>query len=240
MQKSPPHRSLLPIPGLALLVAACLWAETLASSPPATEIDGEIRYYREVTGARVKKVAWQLSQGDNFTLTYISPSERHVTTTGPAYDTRSWKVTVPDDRTAFVARRDGRTVVIQGMYKGEPLDRTLAIDEAPWYQATSLSLRGLAASDDAERLFWTIRLETLSAHKIKAIKKGIESVASDGSPMTLQRIRLTLTGLLAPFWKSDYWFTVPENIFFRFEGPSGPPGSPKTVVTLIAGQVGGY
>ena len=235
MKTLPIHRAMRRNLCMACLLVACLGAETLAFPPSVPSNNGEVHYYREVTGTCVKKVAWQLSKDERLTLTYTSPTEQHVTTTGSGYDTLCWKVTADADRTDFVARRDGRTVVIQGMFKGEPVNRTLHIDEAPWYQATSLSLRGLAASGDAQRVFWTIRLKTLTAHKVKAIKKGVEVLESEGSPKTLQRIRLTLTGLLAPFWKSDYWFTVPDDIFFRFEGPSGPPGSPKTVVTLIAG-----
>ena len=71
--------------------------------------------------------------------------------------------------------------------------------------------------------------------EIRAVKQGIESIATDGVKKTLLRIRLTLPGLLAPFWKSDCWFALPEGIFFRFKGPSGPPGSPMTIVTRAAG-----
>jgi hypothetical protein len=111
---------------------------------------------------------------------------------------------------------------------------------APWYQATSLSLRELVASIDAERVFWTIRIDTLTAHKIRAIKKGIESgLKRMGVKKMLLRIRLTLPGMLAPFWKSDYWFALPEGIFFRFKGPSGPPGSPTTIVTRVSSQAAG-
>jgi hypothetical protein len=48
------------------------------------------------------------------------------------------------------------------------------------------------------------------------------------------RIHLTLPGILAPFWKSDYWFALPEGVFFRFKGTSGPPGSPMIIVTRTA------
>ena len=109
-------------------------------------------------------------------------------------------------------------------------------DALPWYQATSLSLRDLVSSPERERRFWTIRLDTLTVHQLKATKKGVERSGTDDP---LLRIRLSLPGLLAPFWQSDYWFTLPEAVFFRFEGPSGPPGSPQTIVTRVSegGQV---
>jgi hypothetical protein len=88
---------------------------------------------------------------------------------------------------------------------------------------------------DSERVFWAIRMDTLTAHKIRAVKKGVESVEFDGRQKALLWIRLSLPGMLAPFWKSDYWFALPEGVFYRFQGPRGPPGSPKTTVTRTEG-----
>ena len=194
----------------------------------------EVYHYKEVTGDSVKEVAWRLGKGATYVLTYTSPAERHVTTTGHDYDTRRWQVTVENEHTHFSAERIDQSIIIRGIFKGEPVDKRIAIDEAPWYQATSLSLRGLIASGDSERVFWTIRIDTLTAHKIRAIKKGMEAVESDGLRKELLRIRLSLPGMLAPFWKSDYWFAMPERVFYRFKGPSGPPGSPTTLVTRTA------
>ena len=122
-----------------------------------------------------------------------------MTTTGHDYDTRRWQVTVENEHTHFSAERIDQSIIIRGIFKGEPVDKQLAIDERPWYQATSLSLRGLIASGDSERVFWTIRMDTLTAHKIRAVKKGVESVEFDGSQKALLRIRLSLPGMLAPF-----------------------------------------
>jgi hypothetical protein len=112
------------------------------------------------------------------------------------------------------------------------VNKTLEIDGTDWYQASSLSLRGLVASADREKEFWTIRSDTLTVHKLKAVKQGLETVEVNGAMKEAVRIELSLTGLLAPFWKSDYWFSVPEGIFLKFQGPGGPPGSPETTVTL--------
>jgi hypothetical protein len=196
----------------------------------AMDTTEEVYHYKEVTGDSVTEVAWRLRKGATYVLTYTSPAEQHVTTTGHDYDTRRWQLTVENGQTNFLAERTGQTILVRGTFKGTPIDKRLEVDESPWYQATSLSLRQLVTSGDSERVFWTIRMDTLTAHKIKAIKKGIEFIESGGSRKELLRIRLTLPGLLAPFWKSDYWFALPEGIFFRFKGPSGPPGSPMTIV----------
>jgi hypothetical protein len=73
---------------------------------------------------------------------------------------------------------------------------------------------------------------TIHAHL--HVTEGVELIESDGGLKEMLRIHLTLPGILAPFWKSDYWFALPEGVFFRFKGPSGPPGSPMIIVTRTA------
>ncbi|GAB6905956.1 conserved hypothetical protein [Desulfosarcina cetonica] len=199
----------------------------------------EVYHYREVTGKSVKTAEWRLRKAEGFTLTYTSPTQRHVTTTGPDYATRRWTVTADSGQTDFTAERIGRTIHLHGRFKGQAVDKDLAIDDAPWYQATSLSLRGFIASDDRTRVFWTIRYGTLSVHKIKAIKQGTEPVDPPDGRHARMHIRLTLTGLLAPFWKSDYWFSLPDGIFQTFRGPSGPPGAPMTTICRLGDQENG-
>ena len=224
---------------MVCLLVAILWSVAALAALPASPLSDEVYFYREETGDSVKEVTWRLRKGETYILTYTSPVERHVTTTGTDYDTRHWQVTAGNGKTRFSAERTGRSIVVRGMVEGETVDKQLAIDERPWYQATSLSLRELVASGDSERVFWTIRMDTLTAHKIRAVKKGVEAVDIDGSQKALLRIRLSLPGMLAPFWKSDYWFALPAGIFFRFEGPSGPPGSPTTIVTRVSSQATG-
>ena len=193
----------------------------------------ETYYYRNITGDTASKIKWELKKTDVFTLNYQTATSQDVIITGPDFDTRSWQVINKMEDTCLLAKRVGQTIVMKGRYRGNPIDKTLTVDPNPWYQSTSLSLRGFIASDDSERIFWTIRPGTLTAHKIKATKQEVLPTDTATGQRSLLRIRLSLTGILAPFWKSDYWFSVPEGVFQRFEGPSGPPGSPLTVVTRL-------
>jgi hypothetical protein len=207
-------------------------AET-AMALTSTPLQVEVHHYLETTGDNEKKVTWQLKKNDLFELTYISEDEQHTTTTGPHYDTRLWHVVADNGTTDFTAERMDRTIRLDGIFKGKPVDKKLSIDNLPWYQATSLSLRRLVKSKDRKESFWTIRFDTLTVHKIRAIKQEMVSIDSNSTRIEGVRIQLSLTGLLTPFWKSDYWFTLPKGVFFRFKGPSGPPGAPVITITQI-------
>jgi hypothetical protein len=192
----------------------------------------EVYRYRESNGDTIKNVQWRLTKGDRYTLICSSPDAEHITVTDGKYNTRRWQMDSADGETQLVAERVGQTIVMRGRFEGKAVDKVLPTDDCPWYQATSLSLREFVASADTERLFWTIHLKTMKAYKIRAIKKEVErSDVNDD----LLHIRLTLPGLLAPFWKSDYWFALPDGVFYRFQGVSGPPGSPTITVTRTAG-----
>ncbi|WP_419661130.1 hypothetical protein [Desulfosarcina variabilis] len=217
---------------LLWVLAVCLTIVSPIAGHVVYASQDEVYRYRENNGDTVKNVQWRLTKGDHYTLTCSSPEAEHITVTDGNYITRHWQMSSNDGETQLIAERTGRTIVIRGRFEGKAVDKVLAIDDCPWYQATSLSLREFVASADTERLFWTIHLKTLKAYKIRAIKKEVErSDVNDD----LLHIRLTLSGLLAPFWKSDYWFALPDGVFYRFQGPSGPPGSPRIIITRTAG-----
>lgn len=215
------------------LLFACLCGLTSAAYPLTAATLAEEHHYQEVTGEAITDSSWQLVKDDKFVLTCASPKGRHVTTTSLGFNTIRWALVNEHEKTNLIADRTGEIIMVRGTFKGKFIDKSLKIDKSPWYQATSLSLRGLVSSRDTERIFWTIRLSTMTAHKVRAIKKNIETIDIDGSHQELLRIRMTLTGILAPFWKSDFWFSMPGGVLIRFEGPSGPPGSPNTIITRI-------
>ncbi len=193
------------------MVSACCGMLNARAAPAESSQLHEKYTYIEQTGAADKEITWILEKEDTFILTYLSPLERHVTTTGLDYDTCRWHVTGKTDHPIHCCA-SGKTITISGQFRGDSVNKTLEIDDTDWYQASSLSLRGLVASADREKEFWTIRSDTLTVHKIKAVKQGLETIEVSGTMKEAVRIELSLTGLLSHFWKSDYWFSVPEGI----------------------------
>ena len=104
-----------------VLLAVFVFVPAAAAAPTTTMIEEEIHHYREVTGTSSKEVSWHLTRGDTLVLTYTSPTERHITTTGHGYRTIRWQAIDTAGGTDFVAERGGDTISIEGRFKDEPI-----------------------------------------------------------------------------------------------------------------------
>jgi hypothetical protein len=126
-------------------------------------------------------------------------------------------------------------LLLNGQFKGKPVERVIEIDSAPWYQALSLSLRALRDAEKQSLEFWTLRPDNLEVHKLRAIRKGVEMLEVEGGQVAALRMEVSLAGLKAMFWHCSYWLRESDGVFLRYRGPSGPPGCPETEVRLVGG-----
>ena len=136
----------------------------------ANGADQEHYQYRNRTGDTCFQMDWSLKQDQGFRLTSRTDQDTTLTITDTRYATIRWEYNHPSDRTAIVAERKGDCIHIDGRLRGDKLHRVLSIDTAPWYQATSLSLRPFIFSSQEQIKFWTLRPGKLTAHKLTASK----------------------------------------------------------------------
>lgn len=203
-----------------------------AASLHADHSNSTIRHYMENDGQTTRQITWDLKHGDGFTLTYITDEETHITCTTESLSTISWTMNA-GARGNVKAERQDDTITIRGELDGRNIDKRIHVDNAPWYQATSLSLKEFILSDKRETFFWTLRPDTLKAYKLKAVKKGCELLAVGRKPVDIEavKVKLSLTGMLAPFWSSYYWFSMESGMFLRFQGQADASGKTQVSVT---------
>lgn len=192
---------------------------------------GEERHYLERTGDKAKSFAWILEQGRETKLTARSPGETHLTFLDRDLATRRWELTAPAERTAVTARRVGNRLILEGSLRGKSVAGEYPIDKLPWYQALSLSLGGMVKRGASGSEFWMLRPDTLEPVRMQARRLGKERISVVRGEGAAIRVKVTPAGLASLFWQGRYWFS-PEGVFLRYEGASGPPGSPKTIVIL--------
>jgi len=223
-------------PTVVKLFCICsLWALLVFSAVAATRSvppDSEAHHYIERIGDTVRHINWCAvrSPGNTTRLFYRGKGEVHVTEADETLATRQWRLDMTENDTAVSATRDGETLLIQGSFRGSPIDKRLPIDDAPWFQASSLSLRRFVLSADTHIDYWAVREDTMTVHKLSAKKVTVEEIEIAGQKWQAQVIELRLNGPLSIFWSSRYWFRLEDGVFLKFSGPSGPPGDP--IITI--------
>jgi hypothetical protein len=210
---------------VAALVAVCALAYC-----PVHASAVESYHYEESIGGSKKEIQWCVDKSAPIRLLYQTNEVMNITETDESSATIQWEMERLDEYTSLHVFRRPHAIIIEGRWKGHKITRELPVDEAPWYQATSWSLRSFVLSSQKEIRFWTVRADTLSAYKIKAVKKRRMTLNLNGTEEEAVEVELRLEGLMALFWKSSYWFRQSDGVFLRFKGPSGPPGAPEMVV----------
>ncbi len=199
----------------------------------------EIYRYQQRTGSQVDYFDWQLTRGSSLQLKTRQPLELTETRFNSDLSTLSWKIQNVDSETDLAVYREGNTLVMQGAFAGQIINKEVQIDAAPWYQALSVSLRQFTSHDTETIHFWSIRSDTLDVHRLQVTrqKNTVIDIGNDSVP-TIQ-LKIQPTGWRAPFWSANYWLRENDGVFVRYQGSSGPPGAPETSIIITdSGSIG--
>lgn len=146
--------------------------------------------------------------------------------------TRHWNLTNPADDTSVEAHREGNQIILSGRFRGAPLEKQKDIDDAPWFQSLSTSLRGFLSSCQTSTVFWTIRPDKLTVHKVRATQKGMETLNLGEQKFETIKVEIRLAGIASLFGRAHYWFRANDLLLLQYRGPGGLPGIPATTITL--------
>ena len=188
--------------------------------------------YRQQTEDKIEYFDWLLEKPGDFHLSAVSDSETHRTVLDDHLNTESWTLDNPEQQTSVKARREADRIILTGRWHEELIDKQLRIDDAPWYQAMSLSLRAFLASPQDSLEFWTLRPDKLQPLKLRVTRRGLETVRIEGQSVEAQRLEVRLTGLGSLLGHSLYWFRPSDGLFLQYQGPNGMPGLATTTITL--------
>lgn len=177
-------------------------------------------------------VDWKLEKGTEYSLTFRTVEELSITIMKPDGETVRWEYQHYEDRTNIIAERQDNCIHVRGTLKGKSIKRDEAVDDAPWYQALSFSLRPFVMSGCQKLMFWTLRPEKMTAHRLIAEKKGTGKITAMNETIPAQEIKITLPGALSSFWSGAYWLDSRNGRFIKYKGATGPPGSPVLTIDI--------
>ncbi|WPP52216.1 hypothetical protein [Catalinimonas niigatensis] len=191
--------------------------------------------YTEVTGQdeTLQKIHIKPhAQGKELIFTDPETYSRHVFQ--PEGFTQSWKYKDEKNKHDFEAVREGNQIHIQGIFNGEPVQKTVDIDEKQWLNKLDHGLSQWAKSQENELVFWTLKLSSdLDPIKFRAKKLGTESISLPEGEYEAVKVKLTLDGfLLSQLWSAYCWYEVDSGLFLKYEGANGGPGTPTTTIEL--------
>lgn len=204
-----------------------LWLLVLCGATLPQTQTAEVHRYLETQGDRVTTVHWILEREPDMRLFWVSEGATSITSSDASLRTVQWEKRHPSKGTHVLIRRKENRLQIEGSWEGEAVSTDRGIDDAPWYQATSLALRKLVLSPATEDTFWTLRPNTLKVYKMTAEKIDEETISVNGESIPTEKIRLSVNGVPRLIYESHYWFRKADGVFVRFEGPGGPPGHPR-------------
>lgn len=223
----------------ALLTLATAAGPVLADDTfavPETAPAHTARYIEVTAGESIELVAreWRVDGGLLLEST-SSAGDRHLVRVDEALHTRAWRFEAASPRVEIeTVARDG-TIVVEGRLDGRAVSERVALGDARWIQSIERSLRDFVlAADHGERMrFEVVQPDTLGTRTLQArvLETGTRSVA--GTPTDVRHVRISLPGIGALIWRSDYWFRLPDGLFVESRVTRGPPGTPETVVTLV-------
>lgn len=174
---------------------------------------------------------WELEQGDTVTIRSKQNDEMFVTTCSKAGETLMMEASSRKEN--IRAWRTEDTLHINGTIDGKEINKSFTIDNAPWYQPLTYSLKEFLSSERNQVEFWMLHPETYYPFKLKADKQEILKVTLHDREIEVRHVEVRIAGVLSLLWHGDYWYRTHDNVLVEYRGLNGPPGSSKTVVQLM-------
>jgi hypothetical protein len=186
--------------------------------------------YRETTGStsEIRDLEVQKTQNGYVIKTGFSSFE-----TDSSRAVLRWTMDNPSEGISFTAYLSGKKIMLNGTFKHKSVKKEYDTGGKPWFMLQYFSLSELAGSGNSRMEFYAINPLSLEGSILEAVRVGAESVMVDGTKLWGLKIRVSLTGLLAPFWSANFWFNQDYHpVCLRFEMNKGP-GTPTTISELI-------
>jgi hypothetical protein len=144
-----------------------------------------------------------------------------------------WEFRQESDGDSFKAMRLGNKIRLVGTFHHNRVQKEYTVDSRPWFQYPEYSLRDFVISTEKRREFWIISPDDLSIFEFEACKIGTESVAIAGHTIKTVCVRIKPTGFYGNFWHADYWFSLQDGAYIRYQAVHGGPGTPPTIKLLV-------
>lgn len=138
------------------------------------------------------------------------------------FDTVEWTTKRGDGETSYTGKKTGRTIVLKGTLDGEPLDKTIELeDDRPFYFSPKFNLQKLIVSGETETEFWTLRKDKLTPYKMEAKRDGTKTMKIMGEEVETVEVDYNPTGKFARYYRRTYYYRASDGLFVYRKSPTG-------------------
>ncbi len=202
-------------------------------STSSVNISPGIYKYQESVGDKIIPFYWKVEEKDTLiTVSVFEENKSFINVCSADGATLQWQLKV-SGKHDIVANRIGNFLKVSGTRNGKVYNKSVEIDERPWFQPLSFSIRSFLASDLKTMSFWIIRVDTIEPIAMKVVKKRDDKILFNNTVISAQKVEVRVEGFYSPFWHGTYWYRKSDKLFLKYKSVHGPPGTKETVVKLI-------
>lgn len=137
------------------------------------------------------------------------------------FGTLRFRVVNIDEKTDYTGERKERSIFIRGRFKGKQIERTMAIDERPFYYNPKIGLAAFVRSGEAQGTFWGFQNKELKVYPMKAVNKGIDTISVNGEDVEAIKVHWAVDDLRSAFFKRTYWFRGSDGLYLKQKTSGG-------------------
>ncbi|MBP9854976.1 MAG: hypothetical protein KBD53_08925 [Candidatus Omnitrophica bacterium] len=131
------------------------------------------------------------------------------------WSTVQWEVVDSKESLKYSAVREGNKLRLKGISRNKNFEKEFVIDDDPFYYNPKVGLRFLVGSDKESMTFWGMRHDNLDIYKMKAVKKGKETIQVNGQAVEAIRIDWSALQGLTKYFSRTYWFRSSDGNFVK-------------------------
>ncbi len=143
-----------------------------------------------------------------------------------------WEYADSGVNTKFKAERKAGAIIIRGISKGQPVNKSLEAGDRVWLQNSEFGLLDFLKAKEKSKDFVVVAPEDLSIKKLRATRAAEEEITLKDKKIRAFKLTARLRGFLSLFWQSTYWYRLPELTFVRYKA-DGLPGVPEVDIQLV-------
>jgi len=137
------------------------------------------------------------------------------------YSTQKWRIFLSDEDTDYAGQRNGNELLFKGKLKGKIFDKTIKLDDKPFYYNPKANLTKFVLSNKDKMKFWSLRNDDLTKYLMRAIKKGEEIINVNGKDIETVKVYYSAVGIGEKFFNRTYYFRRADGIFVTQDETNG-------------------